>query len=53
MAKHSSDMCVKKISDIVLKEIFGICETKNPTKEQINEYKTIESETYKKFGNLS
>ena len=29
-------MGVKNISDLVLKEIYGICETKNPTKEQVN-----------------
>ena len=28
---------VENISDLVLKEIYGICETKNPTKEQVNE----------------
>ena len=38
---------------IVLKEIHGICETKNPSKEQVNEYKMIEREIYKKFTNLS
>ena len=32
-----SGMTVKNISDLILKEIYGICETKNPTKEQINE----------------
>ena len=32
-------MGVKNISDLVLKEIYGICETKNPTEEQVNEYK--------------
>ena len=48
-----SGMGVKNISDLVLKEIYGICETKNPTKEQINEYKMTEREIYKKFGNLS
>ena len=32
-------MGVKNISDLVLKEIYGICETKNPTKKQVNEYK--------------
>ena len=30
---------IKNISDLVLKEIYGICETKNPSKEQVNEYK--------------
>ena len=48
-----SGMGVKNISDLVLKEIFGICETKNPIKEQINEYKMAEREIYKKFRNLS
>ena len=28
-----SGMGVKNISDLVLKEIYGICETKNPTKK--------------------
>ena len=32
-------MGVKNTSDLVLREIHGICETKNLTKEQINEYK--------------
>ena len=26
---------VKNISDLVLKEIYGICETKNPTKDKL------------------
>ena len=43
----------QKISDLVLKEIYGICETKNPTKEQVNEYKMTKREIYKKFTNLS
>ena len=28
-----SGIGVKNISDLVLKEIYGICETKNPTKK--------------------
>ena len=44
---------VKNISHLVLKEIYGICETKNPTKEQVNEYKMTERKIYKKFHNLS
>ena len=44
---------VKNISDLALKEIYGILETKNPAKEQVNEYKTTEKEIYKKFTNLS
>ena len=39
MKDAGSGMAVKNISDLVLKEIYGICETKNPTKEQVNEYK--------------
>ena len=30
---------VKNISNLILKEIYGICETKNPSKEQRNEHK--------------
>ena len=48
-----SGMGVKNISDLVLKEIYGICETKNPTKKQVNEYKMTKREIYKKFTNLS
>ena len=44
---------VVKTSDLVLKEIYSICEIKNHTKEQINKYKMTEREIYKKFGNLS
>ena len=43
---------VKNTSDLVLKEIYGICETKNPTKKQINNYKMTEREIYEKFSNL-
>ena len=41
---------VKNISDLVLREIYGICETKNPTKEQVNEYKMTKGEIYKKLS---
>ena len=30
---------LNNISDLVLKEKYGICETRNPSKEQVNEYK--------------
>ena len=53
MKDPGSGMGVKNISDLTLKEIYGICETKNPTKEQINEYKMTEREIYEKFSNLS
>ena len=33
-------LSVKNMSDLVRKEIHGILETKNPTKEQIKKYKT-------------
>ena len=36
MKDVGSGMGVKNISDLVLKEIYGICETKNPTKERVN-----------------
>ena len=44
---------VKNISDLVLKEIYDACETKNPTKEQIKNYKMSEREIYEKFSNLN
>ena len=37
MRDTESGMGVKNISDLVLKEIYGICETKNPTKQEIKE----------------
>ena len=42
-----------KTSDLVLKEIYGICETKNPSKEQVNEHKMTKKQIYKKFTDLS
>ena len=33
MKDVGSGVRVKNISDLVLKEIYGICETKNPTKK--------------------
>ena len=53
MKDAGSSIGVKNISDLVLKEMHSILKTKNPTKEQINEYKMTEREIYKKFGNLS
>ena len=44
---------VKNMSDLVLKEIHGICETKNPTKEQIKKYKMTERKFFEKYANLS
>ena len=42
-------MGVKNISDLVLKEIYGICETKNLKKEQIEEYKITEKKFIKRL----
>ena len=53
MKDVGSGIGLKNISDLVLKEICGICETKNPSKEQVNEYKMTKREIYKKFTNLS
>ena len=53
MKDSGSGMGVENMSDLTLKEIYAICETKNPTEKQINEYKMAEREIYEKFGNLS
>ena len=53
MKDVESGMGVKNISDLVLKEIYGICETKNPTKKQVNEYEMTKRQIYKNFINLS
>ena len=50
MKDVGSDMGVQNISDLVLKEIYGICETKNPTKKQANKYKMTKREIYKKLN---
>ena len=46
-------MGIENISDLVLKELCGVLKAKNPTKEQISEYKITERELYEKFDNLS
>ena len=48
-----SGMGVTNVSDLVWKEIYGICETKNLPKNQVNIYKMTKRETYKKFTNSS
>ena len=53
MKNVGSGIGVKNISDLILKEIYGICETKNPSKEQVNEYKMTKKQIYKNFTNLS
>ena len=51
MKDSGEGLGVKNISDIVLKEIYGIYE-KKLTKEEIKNYKTTEREIYEKFDNL-
>ena len=53
MKDVGSGIGIKNISHLVLKEICGICGTKNPSKEQVNEYKMTKGEIKKKFTNLS
>ena len=53
MKDVGSVMGVKNISDLVLKEVYGICETKNPTKKQVDEYKMTKRQIYQKSTNLS
>ena len=54
MKDVGSNIGVKNISDLVLKEIYGICETKHPSKEQVNEYKmTKKKQIHKNFTNVS
>ena len=52
MKDVGSTVGAKNIYDLVLKETYGICETKNPTKKQVNEYKMTKRQIYKKFDNL-
>ena len=44
---------VKNISDLVLKEIYGIYKKKELTKEEIKNYKMTVRELFEKFSNLS
>ena len=53
MKDVGSGIGIKNISDLVLTEICGICETKKRLKEQVNEYKMTKRQIYKKFTNLS
>ena len=43
----------KNMSDLTLKEIYGIYETKNLMKEQIKKYKMTKKEIFEKYNNLS
>ena len=53
MKDVGSGIGVKNISDLALKELYGICETKKPSKEQVNEQKMTKKQIYKNFTNLS
>ena len=53
MKDVGSGMGVKNITDLVLKEIYGIYQTKNPTKKQVNEYRMTKRQIYKTFTNLN
>ena len=44
---------LENMSDLVLKQIYGIYRTKNLTKKQIRKYKMTEREAFKKFSDLS
>ena len=44
---------VKSMSDLILKEIYEICETKNFTEEQIKKHKMTEREVFEKYDNLA
>ena len=46
-------LAVKNISDLILKETYGIYETKILTNKQTQKYKMIEREIFKKYDNLS
>ena len=52
MKDSGEGLGVKNISDLVLKEIYGI-HGKKITKEEIKNYKMTEREIYEKFDNLS
>ena len=47
MKDVGSGMGVKNISELVLKEIYGICETKKCYKKQVNQYKITKIKIYK------
>ena len=53
MKDVQNDSGVRNMSDIILKELHSVYKTKNPTKEQVKEYKMTEREHYERFDNLS
>ena len=53
MKNTHNGLGVKNMSDLVLKEIYGIYKTKNLTNKQIQKYKMTEREIFEKYDNLS
>ena len=53
MKNVHSDLGVKNMSDLVLKEIYGVYKTKNLTNKQIQNYKMTEREIFEKYANLN
>ena len=53
MKKVNNGLGVKNTSDLILKEIYGIYETKNLIKKQIKKYKMAERDYFEKHANLS
>ena len=53
MKDSRNGLGVKNISDLVLKEIYGIYGKKHLTKKQINNHKMTEREIYEEFSDLS
>ena len=52
--KNAEDrLGVQSISDLALKEVYGIYKTKDLTKEQIKKYKMTEREIFEKYVKLS
>ena len=46
-------LCLKNISGLVLKEIYGIYKTKNLTNKRTQKYKMTEREIFEKYDNSS
>ena len=53
MKDIQNSLGVQNISDLVLKEVYGIYKTKHLTNEQIKRYKMAKREIFEKFDSLS
>ena len=51
MKNVHNDLDVKNISDLILKEIYGIYERKNLTEKQVRKYKMTKQEIFEKYAN--